>query len=198
VFTLTRKCLSVSGGCRIPLGPLKSIYLDENCFHQNPNTSTLRKFSALHDDPEEYRGLTRLGKRDKRVFHDYVEISEMVKTDQNRRWFDRFDQQTYLDDPFWKLCVATTPWLSVQSFRAEYGIFCSSRESSESDGSAVLLSIGDANSSPLDGELLVYPDLHCISFMTSDQLEVHMAMRHSNQAEEDVGEDGWRSGWRRR
>jgi hypothetical protein len=41
VFTLTRMCLSVSGGCRIPLGPIKSNYLDENCFHQNPDTSTL-------------------------------------------------------------------------------------------------------------------------------------------------------------
>jgi hypothetical protein len=127
VFMLTRRCLSISGGCPFPYGPVSLNMLANNdCLvkESRPPHSFLAIIGDYGLDSDDDFDLSRC---EMEVYYDYDEVKAAIWSGDNKvakLGFEAFDCNKAKDDPYWRLTSVKAPWLDKLGTHAEYGVFC--------------------------------------------------------------------------
>jgi len=170
VFMLTRRCLSISGGCPFPHGPVSlDMFANYDCLVKDPLPphSFLTVIGEYGSSPQ-----ATLSRREREVYYDYDEVKAAIWSGDSRvakLRFEAFDHIAAEDDMYWSLTSVKAPWLDKIGTRAEYGVFCNicvANEACSKYSSA--------------------PDLSMVPFMRLPDLTDHMEKYHKGEVTQGV------------
>jgi hypothetical protein len=196
LFTLSRRCLSVGGGCRAPCGPVNKDIVSG--FLNLPEDTQLpsRSFRVPECIYEHFWDMLSLramqsAKENSLRFYDYEDIKAAFYSDTNAKIFEEFESITYEDDQCWKLCSVTVPWFDKLGIDPEYGIFCEVCNDGhiETRGLFIPHSLRESQEIPEDLKQfdwtwdVPWPDHTNLPFMRVNEIEEHMRKEHPGEAE---------------
>ena len=141
-----------------------------------------RRFRAIYGTYGQYWTQLHLDLHEDNHFYDYHEFRRILESPVNEVALAYWDRVREVDDPYWKLCSVTAPWLSKLGSDAEYGVFCDICEDigpyhiepciprSIREGKAI---------NGADCWEVAYPYPARIPFMTAQELEEHQQTEHA-------------------
>jgi hypothetical protein len=200
VFTLSRRCLSVGGGCRVPRGPIDKDMVFGSLDLPNDTQLPSRSFRADFESHMYggFWGMLALGTPDPQDengtrFYDYEDIKAAFWSDKNAEIFEVLESITYEDDQYWKFCSVAVPWFDKLGIDPEYGVFGEVCNDGSDENSELLIpqSLRESQGPPpghwhLSMWDVPWPDHMDLPFMRVNELEEHMREVQLEGSIEDV------------